>query len=204
MADTDYDVVMVGAGHNGLVAANYLAAEGLKVLMLERLRRVGGAIATEEVFPGFHVPYCAYIVHMLHGKIIEDLELRKHGFEVYPMDAWTFHPFPDGTSLVGWHAPQKLHRELRKLSQHDADAFLEWVSFWDRACGIVYRYMLTDPPTFAQVAQEVRGTADEEVWETMLTVSMRDLVERFYEDPESAPTSSTPRTPATPAPPAAC
>jgi phytoene dehydrogenase-like protein len=183
MADTDYDVVMVGAGHNGLVAASYLAAEGLKVLVLERLRRVGGAIATEEVFPGFHVPYCAYICHMLHGKIIEDLELRKHGFDVYPMDAWSFHPFPDGTSLVGWHAPQKLHRELRKLSEHDADAFLEWVPFWDRACGIVYRYMLTDPPTFAQVAQEVRGTADEEVWETMLTVSMRDLVERFYEDP---------------------
>jgi phytoene dehydrogenase-like protein len=183
MVDTDYDVVMVGAGHNGLVAASYLAAEGLKVLVLERLRRVGGAIATEEVFPGFHVPYCAYVCHMLHGKIIEDLDLRAHGFDVYPLDAWNFHPFPDGSSLLGWHAPAKLHREIRKLSEHDADAFLEWVPLWDRACGIVYRYMLTDPPTFAQVAQEVRGTADEEVWETMLTVSMRDLVERFFEDP---------------------
>jgi phytoene dehydrogenase-like protein len=183
MADTDYDIVMVGAGHNGLVAASYLAAEGLKVLVLERLRRVGGAIATEEVFPGFHVPYCAYVCHMLHGKIIEDLELRAHGFDVYPLDAWNFHPFPDGSYLLGWHAPQKLYREIRKLSERDADALLEWVPFWDRACGIVYRYMLTDPPTFAQVAQEVRGTADEEVWETMLTVSMRDLVERFFEDP---------------------
>ena len=81
------------------------------------------------------------------------------------------------------HAPQKLYREIRKLSEHDADAFLDWVPFWDRACGIVYRYMLTDPPTFAQVTQEVRGTADEEVWETMLTVSVRDLVERYFEDP---------------------
>ena len=183
MADTDYDVVMVGAGHNGLVAASYLAAEGLKVLVLERLRRVGGAIATEEVFPGFHVPYCAYVCHMLHGKVIDDLELRKHGFEVYPLDAWNFHPFPDGSHLVGWHAPQKLYRELRKLNEHDADAFMEWLPFWDRACGIIYRYMLTDPPTFSQVAHEVRGTADEEVWETMLTVPMRDLVERYYEDP---------------------
>jgi phytoene dehydrogenase-like protein len=183
MAEADYDVVVVGAGHNGLVAASYLAAEGLKVLVLERLRRVGGAIATEEVFPGFHVPYCAYVCHMLHGKVIEDLELRAHGFEVYPMDAWNFHPFPDGSSLLGWHAPQKLYREIRKLSERDADAFLDWVAFWDRACGIVYRYMLTDPPTFTQVAQEVRGTADEEVWETMLTVSMRDLVERSFEDP---------------------
>jgi len=183
MADSDYDVVMVGAGHNGLVAASYLAAEGLKVLVLERLRRVGGAIATEEVFPGFHVPYCAYVCHMLHGKIIDDLELRAHGFDVHQLDVWNFHPFPDGTYLLGWHTTQKLHRELRKLSERDADAYLEWSSFWDRACGIVYRYMLTDPPTFAQVTQEVRGTADEAVWETMLTVSVRDLVERYFEDP---------------------
>jgi phytoene dehydrogenase-like protein len=183
MSEPEYDVIIVGAGHNGLVAANYLARDGLAVLVLERLGRVGGAIATEEVYPGFRVPYCAYICHMLHGRVIDDLELRKHGFDLYPVDPWQFHPFPDGSFLLGWHEPRRLAREVRKLSARDAETYLaEWVPFWDRACGIVYRYFLTDPPTFAQVAADLRGTADEAVWETMLTGSMRDLVEGWFED----------------------
>jgi phytoene dehydrogenase-like protein len=183
VAEPEYDVIIVGAGHNGLVAANYLAREGLSVLVLERIERVGGGIGTEELYPGFHVPYCAYICHMLHGKIIDDLELRRHGFDLYPVDPWNFHPFPDGSFILGWHDAKKLYREIRKLSEHDAEAFLDWVSFWDRACGIVYRYFLSEPPTFGQVAMDIRGTADEEVWETMLTVSVRDLVDEHFEDP---------------------
>ncbi|HZS33313.1 MAG TPA: NAD(P)/FAD-dependent oxidoreductase [Methylomirabilota bacterium] len=182
MSEPGYDAIVIGGGHNGLVAAHYLAADGLSVLVLERLERIGGGIGTEELYPGFHVPYCAYICHMLHGKIIDDLELRRHGFDLYPVEPWSFHPFPDGTHLLGWQDTRKFTRELRKLSERDAEMYPDWVSFWDRACGIVYRYFLTDPPTFAQVAADVRGTADEEVWETMLTVPMRDLIERFFED----------------------
>src|SRR5262249_6392965 len=182
MADPEYDAIIIGAGHNGLVAASYLAADGLKVLVLERLRRVGGAIATEEVFPGFHVPYCAYSCHMLHGKVIDDLELRKHGFDVYTMESSYFQPFPDGSYIVGWQNTQRLYQEIRRLSEHDGGTCIEWVAFWERACGLIYRYHLVDPPTFTQVALDVRGTADEEIWETMLTVSMRDLVEQTFTD----------------------
>ncbi len=178
----EYDVVIVGGGHNGLVTASYLAREGLSVLVLERLERVGGGIGTEELYPGFRVPYCAYICHMLHDRVIEDLELRRYGFDLYPVDPWQFHPFEDGTHLLGWHDPRRLAREIRRLSPRDADAYPEWMLFWERACRIVYRHFLTDPPTFAQVTEEVRGTADEEVWETMLTVSVRDLVEESFED----------------------
>src|SRR5262245_56614641 len=183
MPDREHDVVIIGGGHNGLVASTYLAAQGLKVLVLERLSRVGGAIATEEVYPGFRVPYRAYNVHLLHGKIIEDLDLRKHGFKVYRTDPYRFQPFLDGSHLFVWRSAKRFYRDIRKLSERAAEAYREWAAFWDRAHGIVYRYFLTDPPTFAQVAQEVRGTADEAVWQTMLTVSMRDLVERSFRDP---------------------
>ena len=183
MDQREYDAIVIGAGHNGLVTAYYLARDGLSVLVLERIERIGGAIGTEELYPGFHVPYCAYICHMLHGRIIDELELRRHGFDLYPVDPWSFHPFPDGTHLLGWQDTRRFAREIRKLSEPDADAFLDWTLFWDRACGIVRRYFLSDPPTFAEVAADLRGTADEEVWETLLTVSMRELVEQHFEDP---------------------
>jgi phytoene dehydrogenase-like protein len=182
VAEPEHDVIIVGAGHNGLVAANYLAREGLSVLVLERIERVGGGIGTEELYPGFHVPYCAYICHMLHGKIIDDLELRRHGFDLYPVDPWSFHPFPDGTYLHGWHDTRRLGREIRRLSPADAEALPDWLAFWDRACGIIQRYFLADPPTLAQVAADVRGTADEVVWETMLTKSVRDLLDETFVD----------------------
>jgi phytoene dehydrogenase-like protein len=183
MSRGEYDAIVIGAGHNGLVTAYYLARDGLSVLVLERIERVGGGIGTEELYPGFHVPYCAYICHMLHGRIIDDLELRRHGFDLYSVDPWSFHPFPDGTHLLGWQDTRRFVRELRRFSERDAEAYLDWTVFWDRACGIVRRYFLVDPPTFAQIAADLRGTADEEVWETLLTVSMRDLVEQHFGDP---------------------
>jgi phytoene dehydrogenase-like protein len=184
MAQQAYDAIVVGGGHNGLVTAFYLARDGLSVLVLERLERIGGAVATEELYPRFKVPFCAYIVHMLHGKIIDDLDLRSYGFDLYqPVYVGSFHPFPDGTAIVGGSTPEMIVQELAKFSEHDAQSYLGWSTFWERACRIIYRYFLTDPPSFAQVTEDVRGTADEEVWETMLTVSMRDLVDQHFEHP---------------------
>ena len=77
----DFDAIVLGAGHNGLTAAAYLGRAGLKVLVLERRANVGGACSTEELFPGFRFSSCAYICHLLQEKVIEDLELRKHGFK---------------------------------------------------------------------------------------------------------------------------
>ncbi len=80
MAENRYDAIIIGAGHNGLVTAGYLAKDGLSVLVLERLDKVGGACTTDEIFPGFYGPMCAYICYMLQGKVIDDLRLRDHGF----------------------------------------------------------------------------------------------------------------------------
>ncbi|MEE9199107.1 MAG: NAD(P)/FAD-dependent oxidoreductase [Dehalococcoidia bacterium] len=181
MAETQYDAVIVGGGHNGLVAAGYLAKEGLSVLVLERLERAGGAVVSEELYPGFTVPYCAYICHILQGRVIDDLQLREHGLDIIPFTVYRFDPFPDGRYIMSYREHHKHQEEIRKFSEHDAQAYPEWASFWERASGIHHRYWLQDPPTLAQVYDAVRGTSDEEVWETMLTVSMRDLVDRYFE-----------------------
>ena len=183
MEQTQYDAIIIGSGHNGLVTAGYLAGEGLSVLVLERQDVVGGAVVTEELTPGFFVPYCAYIVYLLQGRIIDDLELREYGFDVIQTTEGHLHPFPDGNylQLGGRGDLESAVTDIAKFSEHDARAFPEWKEFWEQAAGILHRYWLQEPPTLAQVYEDVRGTRDEEVWDTMLTLSQRDLIDRYFE-----------------------
>jgi phytoene dehydrogenase-like protein len=176
-----YDAIVVGAGHNGLVTASYLAREGMQVLVLERRDFVGGACITEELFPGFRVSRCSYICYLLQGKVIDDLELRKHGFEVHTLAPYRFHPFPNGQYLLSWLDDKRTAEEIRRISPSDADRFPDWMAFWERAAGILHRYFLTEPPTIAEVAASARGTPDEPVFERMLTGNMKDLVEEYFE-----------------------
>ncbi|HSM12929.1 MAG TPA: FAD-dependent oxidoreductase, partial [Thermoanaerobaculia bacterium] len=93
MSAASWDAIVVGAGHNGLICAAYLARAGRRVLVLERRHLVGGATVTEEVVPGFRVSACSYVVSLLRPGIIRDLDLPRHGYEVLPLDE-TFTPFP--------------------------------------------------------------------------------------------------------------
>ena len=86
MGQFGYDAIIIGAGHNGLVCASYLAQAGLSVVVLERLDRTGGAIVGESIHPGFKVPYCPYVCHMFQGKVIEELDLIRHGYGTYRYD----------------------------------------------------------------------------------------------------------------------
>src|SRR2546427_7722023 len=95
-----YDIIIVGAGHNGLVTAAYLACAGRRVLVLERRNIVGGACVTEELWPGFKVSTAAYVNSLLRPEIIRDLELQRHGFELLPRNPSSFTPFPDGRYLL--------------------------------------------------------------------------------------------------------
>src|SRR5436309_2948066 len=88
-----YDIIIVGAGHNGLVTAAYLARAGKRVLVLERRHVVGGACVTEELWPGFKVSTAAYVNSLLRPEIIRDLELSRHGFELLPRSPSSFTPF---------------------------------------------------------------------------------------------------------------
>ncbi|TMQ58736.1 MAG: NAD(P)/FAD-dependent oxidoreductase [Candidatus Eisenbacteria bacterium] len=116
-----YDAILIGGGHNGLVAAAYLARAGRKTLVLERRPIVGGAAVTEEVFPGFKFSVFSYVVSLLRPEIIRDLDLPRHGLQILPLES-TITPLDDGDYLGSWADPDEARRELRRHSPRDADA----------------------------------------------------------------------------------
>src|SRR6266446_10609839 len=109
------DVIIIGAGHNGLVAAGYLARAGKKVLVLEQRDRVGGACTLEEPFPGFTMSPCAYVVSLLRPEIIRDLELHRYGFDAYVKDPQMFVPYLDGNYLFFRASTEKTVEGIRRL-----------------------------------------------------------------------------------------
>ena len=177
-------VVIVGAGHNGLVAAGYLAGAGLDVQVLERRDVVGGAAVTEEWFPGYRLSTCSYVCHILQKKVIDDLELRRYGFHVYPLDPSYIHPFPNGKVVRVWHDDRRTAEEIRSISRHDADAWVQWADFWHRAVRILSEFYLSPPPTLGQLTERFRQDGEEELLETLLTVPVKDLIERYFESDE--------------------
>ena len=120
-----YDVVIIGGGHNGLVAASYLAKAGRSVLVLEQRERVGGAAVTEEIFPGFKFTVFSYVVSLLRPEIIRDLDLPRHGLHILPLES-TVTPLPNGDYLAGWADADATKREIYRHSKRDAEAVDEF------------------------------------------------------------------------------
>ncbi len=120
-----YDAIVIGAGHNGLTAAAYLARAGRKVLVLERRHVVGGAAVTEEIFPGFKYSVCSYVVSLLRPEIIRELSLASHGLEILPLDG-TFTPMPNGNYLWRVNDHARTFREIARHSRLDAEVYDEY------------------------------------------------------------------------------
>src|SRR5215510_3012194 len=130
--NSKYDAIIIGAGHNGLVTAAYLARSGRRVLVLERRNVVGGACVTEETWPGFKVSTAAYVTSLLRPEIIRDLALSRHGLEVLPRSPSSFTPFPDGRCLLMGPDRELTLREVAKFSKQDADALPRYEALLER------------------------------------------------------------------------
>lgn len=123
MADNNYDALIIGGGHNGLVTAGYLARAGFRVTVLESRPVLGGACVTEEVWPGYKVSTLSYLCSLLQKRVVEDLELRKFGYHIYPKDPSFFTAFPDGRHIFFWQDMKKTCDELAKFSKKDAENY---------------------------------------------------------------------------------
>ena len=185
LAARSWDTIIVGAGHNGLACAAYLARAGQRVLVLEGRSRVGGACTVEEPFPGVRMSPCAYLAGLLHPLLIEELELPRRGFRWTPAVNGLFVPFLDGSSIQLWDNDERCEAEVRALAPGD-------VSGW-RAMNDVIRRLrdalrpagaqdawIGEAPTRLEIEEKIG--ADEEARKLLFDWSMAEFVERYIED----------------------
>jgi len=185
LAAKTWDVIVVGAGHNGLACAAYLAKAGKRVLVVESRQRVGGACTIEEPFPGVRMSPCAYLAGLLHPLVVEELELPRRGFQWTPAVNGLFVPFLDGSSIQLWDDDERCEAEVRALAPNDVEGF--------RAMSDVIRrlrnalrpdgerdFWIGEPPTREQI--EDRLGDDEEARGVLFDWSMAEFVERYVQD----------------------
>jgi phytoene dehydrogenase-like protein len=204
MAESHYDVVIVGGGHNGLVTAAYLARAGRRVLVLEAREMVGGCAVTEELWPGYRVSTASYLTSLLQQRIIDDLELEKHGYRVDAKDPAFFSAFPDGRYLFMWQDARKTLDEVAKFSRRDAEALPRYEAQLERISQVVERLLLETPPAFPpkrasefidylKLGRHKRGLASADIvaMVKIFTMSASDFLDEWFESPELKVTLAT-------------
>lgn len=200
------DAIIVGGGHNGLVAAAYLAKAGLHVEVLERRSIVGGACVTEEIHPGFKVSTLAYVCGLLRPEIKEELQLASFGLEEHAYDPSLFHPFPDRGFLLYRNDPAWNQREVARYSKADADALPRYEKFWEGFGELLEPTLLAPPVPLADLAAFVSTPEAEEFLRRILFMSIADVLDEYFEsEPVKASlgtsavagTMAGPRTPGT-------
>src|SRR5664279_2833120 len=185
LASRTWDVVIVGAGHNGLACGTYLARAGKRVLVLESRARVGGACTIEEPFPGVRMSPCAYLAGLLHPLVVEELDLPRRGFQWTPAVNGLFVPFLDGSSIQLWDDDERCVAEMAALAPGD-------VAGWAAMNDVVRRLRdalrpagpgdlwIGEPPAREQIDDRLGG--DEEARALLFDWSMAEYVERYLDD----------------------
>lgn len=177
-----YDAIVIGAGHNGLITAGYLARAGKKVLVLEARDVVGGACTSEELIAGATWSSCAFIASLLRPEIIADLELERYGLEMYQTAASEVSIFPDGSHLFVWKDMDKTLKEIEKFSARDAAAFLEFGLRVKKFASILTPFLLSPAPSRSQVLAAFEAAGAEDLFNEMVLLSTKDLLDRYFEN----------------------
>jgi len=177
-----FDAVIIGGGHNGLVAACYLAGAGLSVCVLERYHEVGGAAISEEIVHGFIFSVGSYVLSLAPRKIIDELDLWSEGLEYIERNPRFFAPFPDGSSLTYWNDHERWLEDLRRLSPKDAAAWDHYDAMLERACQVMDKYILRRPPSWREVAAEFRTPEEKLLFQKFYLGSAADIAEYFFEN----------------------
>jgi phytoene dehydrogenase-like protein len=189
--DFHYDAIVVGSGHNGLIAAGYLAKAGKRVLVLERREIIGGATVTEELFPGYRLSTCSYVCNLLLPEVIADLELVRHGYEVRPFDPQYFVPFPDGSYFMSFLDGRKTREQIAKFSRRDVVAYDAYWEMWDRIVERMRPLLRQPAPTWDQIESRFSGPQGQEDWRTLTRKSIAELLDEFFESEQiKAPLST--------------
>ncbi|MGZ6142325.1 MAG: phytoene desaturase family protein, partial [Myxococcales bacterium] len=141
-----YDVAVIGAGHNGLIAAGLLAKRGRKVVLLEKREMVGGAAVTEQPWgPDFKMTALSYVVSLMPPTVLRELELEKHGYKIYPQHGY-FVPHRDGRFLMMPENKARRHAQIAKFSPKDADAMERWDAWLGGLARILGPLLSVVPP----------------------------------------------------------
>jgi len=189
-----YDAIVVGAGHNGLTAAAYLARAGLSTLVLERRDIVGGCCVTEEIAPGCRVSTTSYIASMLRPEVISELRLADHGLRMIPCDPAIQVPFPDGHVVPWWADRDRARQEFAKISAKDAARFVQVDDQLKKLARYLQPFFLEPPPEFDtstlrgwsdlfRTGRRFRGITNREIAQlvSFLTGSLGEFLDQNYE-----------------------
>ncbi|NNG15278.1 MAG: NAD(P)/FAD-dependent oxidoreductase [Gemmatimonadales bacterium] len=190
---SSYDAIVIGGGHNGLVAAAYLAKAGKRVLVLERRHVVGGAAVSEEVFPGFTFSVFSYVVSLLRPEIIRDLELPRHGLQILPLES-TLTPLPNGDYFAAWADHDQARQELYRHSPKDAEAYDEFGRLMHHMAMAVKPIIGMVPPDptslspkdllgLGRLGRHFHGLGDDKFCALfkLMTMSSADFLEEWFE-----------------------
>lgn len=189
-APEQYDVIIVGAGHNGLVSACYLAGAGLKVLVLERYHEVGGAAYSEKTLEGFTLSTGSYVLSLVPRQIFDELGVWSE-LELLERNPRFFAPFPDGTSLTMWNDYDRWIENIRQISEHDARSYAAYDNAVEVACAVMDKYILQRPPSWDEVASNFRTPEEQKIFQMFFLGSVADIAEYYFDSDQMQATVSS-------------